>query len=99
MTGPVQAVHVDDIHADNLAPGSFQIRGSRFVSICPCGCGSRISLPINMTDGTHPSWEWNGRLDAPTLKPSIRDVGTCYFHGVLTDGVWTCVGDSGVKPA
>lgn len=83
----------------DLNDGAFFVdeTGHRFHCICPCGCGAYMSLPINDTPGTHPSWSWNGDLEAPTLTPSIRDLGGCFFHGFLTGGIWTFCGDSGVK--
>lgn len=60
-----------------------------------------MNLPIHRaeeTDGRTPSWIWNGDRDKPTLQPSIRDVGSCFYHGHITEGVWTFEGDSGVNP-
>jgi hypothetical protein len=36
----------------------------------------------------HPksTWDWNGNLDKPTLRPSIHAQGGIGWHGWLTDG-------------
>lgn len=36
---------------------------------CP-GCG--IDHAVNVNQATRPCWSWNGSLDLPTFKPSIR---------------------------
>jgi hypothetical protein len=43
--------------------------------ICP-GCATDEAsglhmLPVNSSETTQPSWEWDGNLEAPTLNPSI----------------------------
>lgn len=37
---------------------------------CP-GCGENHGLTVRTLESAHPSWEWNGDLDRPTLNPSI----------------------------
>jgi hypothetical protein len=81
-------------------PGAFYIKkgGRRIHCECPCGCGGFMNLPIHL-EGETPtvtSWWWDGNYDKPTLRPSIRDMAACRFHGHLTEGVWTFEGDSGV---
>lgn len=83
-------------------PGAFVINesGSRLLCECPCGCGTHMNLPIYRTESAKPeptAWTWDGNRTHPTLGPSIRDVGSCFFHGHLTKGVWTFEADSGVK--
>ena len=78
-------------------PGAFffdEGEPTHILFTCPCGCDNRMRLPLN-TPGVHPSWMWDGNREQPTLTPSIRDVNTCKFHGFLTAGVWSFVGDSG----
>ena len=46
-------------------------------------------LPINIPRKT--SWDWNGSLEAPTLKPSVLHWGNgrdkpATWHGFLRDG-------------
>ena len=61
---------------------------------CPCGCGSRGSLPfIKYREPDNPKWGWDGNVETPTLKPSIRhSVGDGkggmieHWHGFLTNG-------------
>lgn len=93
MSAPVKATIVDDIdnHADT--PGAMDFcatldgeeAGIGFV--CPCGCGRQGFLPTqSSTSG--PRWDWNGDRSAPTLTPSVLQVGGCQWHGYLTDGEW-----------
>lgn len=101
MTAKRQVVGtlVDDVLVSDI-PGAYRVTERRLQCNCPCGCGSFMNLPIH-SDGQEkaqtPSWSWNGNLEKPTLQPSIRDVGSCYFHGYLTGGVWLFCSDSGVK--
>ena len=58
-------------------------------------------LPV-ITKGTRQgtnAWTWNGSLESPTLRPSVR---TCYpkengemteIHYWLNDGIADCLGD------
>jgi Family of unknown function (DUF6527) len=64
--------------------------------ICPCGCGMFMHLPIRTGPKVDGAWQWDGNTEQPTLRPSIRDLGGCRFHGHLTSGVWTFEPDSGV---
>lgn len=84
----------------NAPTGAYRVseNGETFDCICPCGCGRYRSLPICIGTKQDRARLWNGNRELPTLSPSIRDVGTCYFHGFMTDGVWTFTGDSGVGP-
>lgn len=56
---------------------------------CPCGCGmlSRIEIGAGAKPDSRPSWRWNGRMDAPTLTPSVRQA-FCGWHGWLRMGYW-----------
>lgn len=101
---PVRAIVVPSVAAvfDEDKPGTVCIKpGDILYAECPCGCGSHMRLPIH-PDGTtpanttRPSWSYNGNPNSPTLKPSIRDMAGCRFHGHLTDGMWTFETDSGV---
>ena len=60
--------------------------------ICPCGCGRtrciQVSEPLNGSHGRR-IWGWNGDREKPTVRPSILDVGSCEYHGWLTDGQFT----------
>lgn len=53
---------------------------------CPaCNCAHQV-----WTEGSGPKWEWNGSLDKPTFRPSLRvmvkaNTGRCHF--VITDGM------------
>jgi len=99
---PVQGTPVASVELlyDSDKAGAFFItEGGVFIWVhCPCGCGGYFRLPIYTDTKTEePSWEWNGNREKPTLKPSIRDLLTCKFHGHLTNGVWTFEADSGVK--
>lgn len=50
-------------------------------------------LPVNSEVKT-PSWDWNGDLEKPTLKPSIKTQGYSLCHSYLTDGVFEFLNDS-----
>ena len=99
---PAQAVASVDAVFQVNRPGVFFIyeNGGHIYAECPCGCGSHMRLPIHAEDvpapSLHPNWWWNGDRDKPTLRPSIRDMAGCRYHGHLTDGVWTFETDSGV---
>ena len=84
-TAPVVATRVDDIDADGVPAGAFEMRDPRGLEyICPCGCGRHGWLAFKPE--VSPSWLWNGNRDKPTLEPSIhhRD----HWHGYLRNGVW-----------
>lgn len=62
-------------------------RPATLVFVCACGCGALVHVGVKPA---HPGgWDWNGSEDKPTLKPSIRRVAGCMWHGWLTDGVLT----------
>jgi hypothetical protein len=103
-----QGREVDNVFMPDRAPGDWKLTDSgarrgeeRILIVCPCGCDSLMSLRVTLpgapppADGG-PAWAWNGDRGRPTLTPSIRDVGGCRFHGHLTGGTWTFVGDSGL---
>jgi hypothetical protein len=93
-TAPVKAKRFENV--DELTvPGSFEYTrvGDRFpggmIYTCPCGCGHQGSLmfrPVPAQYPPHPSWEWDGNMDAPTLSPSVHHVG--HWHGWLRNGIW-----------
>ena len=95
-TTPVHAKRVEDIDADDAPPGSFEYHSGTkgdgrvcgMIYICPCGCGHQGLLEFRRDDRPefHPSWEWNGNHDAPTLTPSVHHIG--HWHGWLKSGVW-----------
>lgn len=89
----VPAVPVDDRADRTATPGGFKfvIRpgdsepcGMEFT--CPCGCGREGYLPFKPEPS--PSWDWDGDRAAPTLRPSVQQVGGCRWHDWLTAGVW-----------
>lgn len=57
---------------------------------CPCGkCSQASYLPFRDTElSTEPSWEFDGNMEKPTLKPSILRTSECKWHGYLTDGIF-----------
>lgn len=71
---------------------------TRVVFTCP-GCG--FDHGVTVTPGTpYPAWEWNGSLEAPTLRPSVlctypwgpgREQRTC--HSFVTEGRIQYLGD------
>lgn len=97
-TTPVKATLVDDID-DNNTPGAYEFfdgtkgdgRIHGMVYCCPCGCGVHGVLYFRRPDRKefHPSWEWNGNKESPTLTPSVHHIG--HWHGWLRNGVWESV--------
>jgi hypothetical protein len=90
MPVPAQRV-ADDADLDVAPAGAFQFeafqRGMFYV--CPCGCGTQGYLGFRgLSDPPHPSWEWDGNPDQPTLSPSIQRTAGCRWHGYLTKGMW-----------
>lgn len=96
---PVQATHIDDKEEfrERRIAGSFRISAPMldepdghftFWYCCPCGCGAigPLSVGVNFKPADIPSWQWNGSVMTPDLKPSINHKG--HWHGYLTDGVW-----------
>lgn len=55
---------------------------------CPCGCGQLRCVPISTGVKQPGSWLWDGNHERPTLQPSIQIVGSCKWHGFLTNGHW-----------
>ena len=55
--------------------------------VCPCGCGAEGFLPMEGRGHPH-EWHWDGNREAPTLNPSIQQVGGCRWHGWLRNGEW-----------
>ena len=60
---------------------------------CPCGCGQRRLVAFsNPLDGgpvveSGPAWERTGEtFETLTLKPSIRVIGNCGWHGWIRAG-------------
>lgn len=93
MTVGVRALRIDDRAARLATPGGFKygraLEGERPCGMhftCPCGCGRDGWLPFRPESS--PSWEWDGDRDAPTLRPSVLQVGGCGWHGWLRAGVW-----------
>jgi hypothetical protein len=71
-------------------PGSFHISltssGQRVMwHVLPDGTAGAINLrPTAPGNETHPSWEWDGNEDKPTLQPSVHLPGR--WHGWFTAG-------------
>lgn len=73
--------------------------GSMVIFACP-GCDSAHQVPVRGDRSKGPVWEWNGSLDLPTFKPSIRILnyrgaevsGIC--HSFVTAGRIQFCGDS-----
>lgn len=80
----------DDEAALEGPPGSFCIEtmasGQRVMwHILPDGNAGMLRLrPIVDSGEAHPSWEWDGNEDKPTLQPSVHLPGR--WHGYFTAG-------------
>jgi hypothetical protein len=91
----MKALIVEDIDAlrSEKTAGAIQYRfrgdgalgGIAF--FCPCGCGGESYLPAKGY-GHSQEWEWDGNREAPTLTPSVQQVGGCQWHGWLRGGEW-----------
>lgn len=62
---------------------------------CP-GCGMLHATPVS--GSKRPAWQWNNRLDAPTLTPSVLVTWTRYdapqmCHSFVRDGRIEFLGD------
>lgn len=62
---------------------------------CPCGCGVQLFVHFeNPIDGkpydtNSPQWKREGDLfENMTLRPSIKRMNGCKWHGYLTNGVF-----------
>jgi len=72
--------------------------GKDYLQIFPHGYDFPILLPV-ITKGSRKdidSWTWNGSLDKPTLKPSIKSTHTNgkISHIWLTNGICKYLSDS-----
>ncbi|ALF02065.1 MULTISPECIES: DUF6527 family protein [Salipiger] len=94
----IRAIYFSDRakHRDTALPGSlwFSEPADGGVSAmwfyCPCGCGDLARITVGQEHKPHmtgPSWNWNGRTDAPTLSPSVHQLN-CGWHGWLRSGYW-----------
>lgn len=89
--------HTPEVACHEVAPGDWVFDRRKdavrkeFVTIwfgCPCGeCGA-IGLPVTTGNKEPQAWLWDGDEEKPTLKPSIRRMEKCLWHGFLTDGVF-----------
>lgn len=76
------------------------IQGVNYLLFFPKGYDSPIYLPV-ITKGSRdkqerPTWTWNGSIDKPTIKPSIRTehgVTKKITHYWLNDGICKYLGD------
>lgn len=92
---------IDDLWAIET-PGAFCVADGTLYFECPDGCGAHHRVAVHQQDTIpqhDPSWGFNYDLKNPTLTPSIRVTAGCYYHGHLTNGVWTFEPDSGNGPA
>ena len=93
----MKARHVPDLFrtimsrpGESSRPGDFDFvvepSGQRRMwFVCPGPCKSLTAIAIRpVVDGATQSWEWDGRIDAPTLAPSLNHVGC--WHGFLSGG-------------
>ena len=85
-----------------IAPGAVTIVApARYpkwsMLLCPCGCRSVITLPLQ--SDKRPHWSFRkSKAGRPTLQPSIwRDVG-CLSHFFLDDGRIYWCNDTGISP-
>ncbi|MFY0638720.1 DUF6527 family protein [Maricaulis maris] len=84
-------------YTDRHPVGSFTIEeeGGERDLIARLPDGSYGTCPLLPRSGSGPSWFFNGDLERPTLRPSVRQLGTTgqgktfeRWHGWLKDGEW-----------
>lgn len=91
MSKPVAIQFVEELEFDETkavaGTARWDSNHSHLHFICPCGvCGSYVVLPV--TPVSPKGWDWNGNKERPTLRPSIRRMDKCNWHGYLTEGVF-----------
>ena len=84
------------IDSDDSPKGAFAIDHECTIMnyVCPCAdptCTVLGTLRLRRDNHAtpHPSWAFDGNMDAPTLNPSINHVD--HWHGWLRAGVWESV--------
>lgn len=50
-------------------------------------CGFGCQIPLRTDHAAYPAWLWDGKLDPPSVTPSIS-CANCGFHKTLTKGEW-----------
>lgn len=78
-----------DDEVDLGPPGSFFIETMESGQLAmwhklPDGNCGLIRLRPTVSGDAHPSWEWDGNHDKPTLTPSVHAPGR--WHGWFTSG-------------
>lgn len=77
------------------------INGVDHLMFCPVGTNACVMIPV-ITKGSREranAWTWNGSLEKPMVRPSVRteyanDKGeTVMIHYWLNDGVCVCLSD------
>jgi hypothetical protein len=94
MFTELRATPVFNFHDGRGVAGAYHFEANfkGMFYICPCGCGTEGFVGFRgRVDPPHPSWEWNGSRESPTLEPSILKTSGCRWHGYLTNGVWRTV--------
>lgn len=93
---PVPMRRVEEVDFDRPIPGTFKFgesmggRHRYLIFVCVYACIH--SIPVL---GHPKSWQWDGNEESPTVKPSIRDLSSCRWHGFITKGVLETCADSG----
>jgi hypothetical protein len=86
-----EATIVADIRSpEGEQPGAIELRErdgevKGFAIRCPCGCGDEGWIPVTIGER---GWQWDGNREAPTLSPSLQQLGPCKWHGFLRAGQW-----------
>lgn len=63
---------------------------------CPCGCGNITMLSLSTK--RRPSWQvYLNWMMIPTVRPSVRDIGSCHSHYWIKKGKVYWCRDSGIK--
>lgn len=81
----IRCLNYEEMLKKGIGAFSFSQCRERILLLMPDKDGNPqlASLAIVKTEGK-PNWAWDGNEDAPTLSPSIHNIG--HWHGFLRNG-------------
>lgn len=75
--------YVPDVYEPGIVYVSRAYRGAAF--LCPCGCGSKVYLPISTKHEKGVYWEL--KLNDNSIEPSILQRNGCKSHFYIRKGL------------